>query len=89
MLLTVEGIYSDGKVELTETPTGVHYAKVLGAFLPQAEPPGSARYLRYGQFGECMSTESVFSARQSLSRPRSCGGHSWALVPETKGESRA
>ena len=22
MLLTVEGIYSDGKVELTETPTG-------------------------------------------------------------------
>ena len=89
MLLTVEGIYSDGKVELSETPT-VHHAKVLVTFLPQAEPPGSAGYLRNGQFaGECMSTESVFSARQSPSRPRSCGGHSWALILETKGESRA
>ena len=51
MLLTVEGIYSDGKVELTETPTGV----LLVTFLSQVKPPESARYLSYGQFaGERM-----------------------------------
>ena len=61
MLLTVEGIYSDGKVELTETPTGVQHAQVLVTFLSQVKPPESARYLSYGQFaGERMSTEEDF-----------------------------
>ena len=61
MLLTIEGIYSDGKVELTETPTGVEHAKVLVTFLPQAKPSESTRYLSYGQFtGENMSTEEDF-----------------------------
>ena len=61
MLLTVEGIYSEGKVELTERPTGVEHAKVLVTFLPQTEPPGSARHLRSGQFaGEHLSTEEDF-----------------------------
>ena len=65
MLLTVEGIYSDGKVELTEKPTGVEHAKVLVTFLPQTEPPESARYLRSGQFaGEHMSTEEDFSTAE-------------------------
>lgn len=61
MLLTIEGVYSDRKVELTETPTGVEYTKVLVIFLPQAKPSRSARYLSYGQFaGENMSTEEDF-----------------------------
>ena len=33
MLLTVEGIYTNGKVELAETPTGVKQARVLVTFL--------------------------------------------------------
>lgn len=61
MLLTIEGVYSDGKVELTETPTGVEHAKVLVTFLPQAKPPESTRSLSYGQFaGKNMSTEEDF-----------------------------
>ena len=65
MLLTVEGIYSDGKVELTEKPTGVEHAKVLVTFLPQTGPPESVRYLRSGQFaGEHMSTEEDFSTAE-------------------------
>lgn len=51
MLLTIEGVYSDGKVELTETPTGVEQAKVLVPFLPQVKPSESTRYLSYGQSG--------------------------------------
>ncbi len=61
MLLTIEGIYSDGKVELTEIPTGIEQAKVLVTFLPQAKPSESTRYLSYGQFaGGNMSTEEDF-----------------------------
>lgn len=61
MLLTVEGIYSDGKVELSETPTGVQRAKVLVTFLSQEKTPVAARYLSYGQIaGERMSTEEDF-----------------------------
>lgn len=34
MLTTVEGIYREGRVELTEKPQGVEEAKVLVTFLP-------------------------------------------------------
>ncbi len=62
MLLTVEGTYSDGKIELAETPAGVQHAKVLVTFLSQEKTPVSARYLTYGQFaGERMSTQEDFS----------------------------
>ena len=65
MLLTVEGIYSDGKVELSETPTGVQRAKVLVTFLSQEKTPVSARYLSYVQFaGERMSTGEDFSTAE-------------------------
>jgi hypothetical protein len=60
MLLTVEGTYTDGKVELAETPTGVKRAKVLVTFLP-SETGASRRFMVYGQFaGERMSTEEDF-----------------------------
>lgn len=60
MLLTVEGTYTDGKVELAETPTGVKHAKVLVTFLP-SETEASHRLMVYGQFaGERMSTEEDF-----------------------------
>jgi len=60
MLLTVEGTYTDGKVELAETPTGVKRAKVLVTFLP-SKAGASRRFMIYGQFaGERMSTEEDF-----------------------------
>jgi hypothetical protein len=33
-LITIEGVYENGKVELTETPAGVERAKVVVTFLP-------------------------------------------------------
>jgi hypothetical protein len=40
MLTTVEGIYKDGRVELSEPPKGVEGRRVLVTFLP--EPPAAA-----------------------------------------------
>jgi hypothetical protein len=61
MLLTVEGTYTEGKVELTERPTGIKYAKVLVTFLTAEEEPRSLHSMRYGQFaGEALSTEDDF-----------------------------
>jgi hypothetical protein len=37
MLLTIEGTYKNGKVELAETPAGVEGARVLVTFLHPAE----------------------------------------------------
>ena len=60
MLLTVEGIYKDGKVELAEMPAGVKQAKVLVTFL-QSETNTPPRLMVYGQFaGERMSSEEDF-----------------------------
>ena len=62
MLLTIEGTYSDGKIELAETPAGVQQAKVLVTFLSQEKMSVSPRYLTHGQFaGERLSTEKDFS----------------------------
>jgi hypothetical protein len=38
MLKTVEGIYREGKIELTETPADVKEARVLVTFLPKPGP---------------------------------------------------
>ena len=35
-LLAVEGVYQDGKVELSEKPPGVERARVVVTFLPDA-----------------------------------------------------
>jgi hypothetical protein len=41
-LLTVEGVYRDGKVELAETPAGVQEAPVMVVFLPQRSEQGDS-----------------------------------------------
>jgi len=59
MLLTVEGIYRDGKVEVVEKPDGVKEAKVLVTFL--AAETIKPRRMVYGQFsGRRMSSEEDF-----------------------------
>lgn len=63
MLLTIEGIFKDGKVELSETPEGLREAKVLVTFLGSAQDKPSLRMMRFGQFSgpkEKMSTEEDF-----------------------------
>jgi hypothetical protein len=61
MLLTVEGTYKDGKVELAETPAGVKQARVLVTFLASETVVSPHRHMVYGQFaGERMSTEEDF-----------------------------
>jgi hypothetical protein len=61
MLLTVEGTYTDGKVELAETPAGVQRARVLVTFLTSETAAPPRRSMAYGQFaGERMSTEEDF-----------------------------
>jgi hypothetical protein len=42
-LLEIEGIYRDGKVELSEVPDGVQEARVRVVFLPDEEQQRKAR----------------------------------------------
>lgn len=60
MLLTVEGTYKDGKVEVAEKPYGVKEAKVLVTFLAH-ETTVLYKRMIYGQFaGKRMSSEEGF-----------------------------
>lgn len=36
-MLTIEGVYRNGKIELSETPVGVDEARVMVVFLPASE----------------------------------------------------
>jgi hypothetical protein len=60
MLLTVEGIYKDGKIEIEEKPADIKQSKVLITFL---SPQATTKHHRmvYGQFmGKRMSTDKDF-----------------------------
>ena len=60
MLLTVEGIYKDGKIMVAEKPAGVRESKVLVTFLKSASSVSQHRMV-FGQFpGERMSSEEDF-----------------------------
>ena len=60
MLLTVKGIYKDGKVEVAEKPVGVEQANVLVTFLT-SETAESRHCMVYGQFaGKSVSSEEDF-----------------------------
>jgi len=60
MLLTVEGVYKDGRVDVAEKPVGIKQAKVLVTFLTTETMPAH-RLIAYGQFiGKRMSSEEDF-----------------------------
>ncbi len=60
MLLTVKGIYKNGKVDVTEKPDGVKQADVLVTFLTSEEIE-SRQCMVYGQFaGKRASSEEDF-----------------------------
>jgi hypothetical protein len=67
MLLTIEGTFKDGKVQLSETPHDVREAKVLVTFLGPTPPRLSPQMMRFGQFSgpaEKMSTEDDFRSAE-------------------------
>ena len=49
MLQTVEGIYRDGKIELSETPEDVREARVIVTFLPSGFVDLAARGITEAQ----------------------------------------
>lgn len=44
MLKSVEGIYSDGRIKLSETPDDLEEARVIVTFLPDARPQQLSAY---------------------------------------------
>jgi len=60
-MITVKGVYKEGKVKLLEVPEGVQEASVLVTFLSEAKKKTPHRYIVFGQFsGPGMSTEEDF-----------------------------
>lgn len=37
--MTIEGVYQNGRVELTEAPEGLGRSRVIVTFLPEEKPP--------------------------------------------------
>jgi hypothetical protein len=61
MLITVEGVYENGRIELVHPPPGLGRARVLVTFLPPDEAAGRQGQMVFGQFkGDRMSTEEDF-----------------------------
>ena len=61
MLTTIEGVYKDGRIELTETPEGVEERRVLVTFLEGGTANGSAqaatgRMITFGMFAGPIET---------------------------------
>ncbi|NJM74586.1 MAG: hypothetical protein HC852_01075 [Acaryochloridaceae cyanobacterium RU_4_10] len=61
MLQAIEGIYKDGKVELTEKPQGISEGRVIVTFLSVHSSPGNTQLMTFGVFsGANQSTEEDF-----------------------------
>lgn len=60
-MLTVEGVYSDGKVELSEIPSSVGQARVLVTFLEPKLIDLAARGINEEQAADLRSRLSTFA----------------------------
>lgn len=77
MLVTVKGVYKDGKVELTETPAEVKEAEVLVTFLPishDEERMFESEVFVPGEETRQATRERVFARMERGYRP---GGSPW------------
>lgn len=75
MLLTIEGTYKDGKIELMETPPGVQQARVIVTFLTSNKAALQPHHMVYGQFtGQQMSTEEDFELAEWRGEPEEQDG---------------
>ena len=75
MLTTIEGVYKDGRIELSEDPKTVEERRVLVTFLEGGTANGSAkaesgRMITFGMFPELnVLTEEDFKAAEFHSPP--------------------
>lgn len=61
MTATISGVYSDGKVELLETPSGLREGRVQVILSEIEEAPAAPRLLQYGKYAHGrMATEEDF-----------------------------
>lgn len=61
MLQSIEGIYRDGKVELTELPSDVLESRVIVTFVEPRNPLQHSQIMTFGMFsGKNQSTEDDF-----------------------------
>lgn len=61
MLKSVEGIYKDGKIELSELPSDVKQSRVIVTFLESEPVEQASQMITFGMFaGSNQSTEEDF-----------------------------
>jgi hypothetical protein len=61
MLQAIEGVYKDGKVELTEIPEGISESRVIVTFLETKSRSQPQQIIQFGMFsGSKQSTEEDF-----------------------------
>ncbi|MBN3906346.1 MAG: hypothetical protein HWQ35_07240 [Nostoc sp. NMS1] len=61
MLQSIEGVYKNGKIQLSEFPSDVSESRVIVTFLEQKKPQIKKQIMRLGMFsGNKQSTEKDF-----------------------------
>jgi hypothetical protein len=50
MAAIVEGIYKEGRIELSETPAGLREGRVRVVVISQEQPATTPRYLSFGKY---------------------------------------
>ncbi|MCC5617008.1 hypothetical protein LC605_18370 [Nostoc sp. CHAB 5836] len=61
MLQSIEGVYKNGKVQLSELPSDVSESRVIVTFLEAKKPQTKKQIIRFGMFsGQKQSTEKDF-----------------------------
>ncbi|AFY41057.1 hypothetical protein [Nostoc sp. PCC 7107] len=61
MLQSIEGVYKNGKVELTELPPGISESMVIVTFLESKKTQQPTQIMHFGMFsGNQQSTEADF-----------------------------
>ncbi|MBV6627972.1 MAG: hypothetical protein KI793_34490 [Rivularia sp. (in: Bacteria)] len=65
MLKSVEGIYKDGKIELSELPSDVTQSRVIVTFLASKPVHSNSQMISFGMFnGSNQSTEEDFKVAE-------------------------
>jgi hypothetical protein len=67
VLQAIEGIYKDGKVELTERPQGISEGRVIVTFLSAHASSKTTKFMTFGMFsGANQSTEDDFKLAEGF-----------------------
>lgn len=73
-LLSVEGMFHDGKIELSDMPLGMDRARVIVTFLESQNPAPIFQVMKLGMFaGPGMSSEDDFKMAEWRGEPEFFG----------------